>query len=466
MYKYYWNFFISFFFIVSGTEKSEEKEYIRIKTSKVSGAGLISALTMLDEKYPNLFETKVDLGTYYFSLQDNERAKKYFVAAEMIVKKSKNSEYKAILFGNLAELMYLEGNYSKSIAYVDLSQKNDRKDTKGFAVIKANALAASGEIEGARILYSKYYLERGFFDRPEDQRRYILLLQQTSMYDETLRQIKAYIQRWPYFIGLGMIASSAYEKKGDINNSLLYAFQDYEYVCGYQKEDQAAMNDNLDRLKRMFAVAGFIVDKSDSTALETVRFLVNKKYTEAQAGLQSLAAVNDTYFPDFLLLKTQIITGTITESDFKRYLALEPLMKDFVQFYLQEYQGYTKFDPKGMSRYDAILEKIISMHPEISIMNETRILLAKSAGLPATAADCMLLPSEIESILLDYFKGKEEKKLDILFKMLELPDNTYTNNAMIVLRDKKEVYGLTEILREMKVKLDQKGKDRISFILN
>jgi len=347
--------FLFALFLADCKNYAMNKEYERIKNSGLSGDALRAALTDFELKNMDHFASKVDLGGYYLLSGNIERALDYFRRAEVLVSKSpKNKETRkntAILFGSLARISLLHGDYDNAMEYAQKAVAADDKSGAQYRFLQAHILIAQEKQDQALALFYELFQTQQDLMAADDVRAFMYLLAKAKRYGDCAQMVDLYFEKGPFFSGLGLFASGAYENSGQANKAILAAFLEYEYYTGYTKTNDIDFLENIKTLEKQLVLKGLLAHTE-----QTVR-MVRSLYDNSSP--EFVQKHSDFFAEDYVILKKKILTNTLTMAEFEQYLHLEHYFTRFPVYYWNVWQAALECSPDTIATFVPALEKII-----------------------------------------------------------------------------------------------------------
>ena len=334
------------------------KEYERIKASGLTGNDLLSALKEFELKNKNHFYSKVDLGGFYLISGNIQLAANFFQRAEEISPKPwKNKqarEYITIMYGSLARIYLLQGDYLKAMDYVQKAIAADDEYGKPYNFLKAHILVAQDKQEEARTLFYELYQSQKDLMEADDVRAFMYLLAKAERYGDCAQMVDLYFEKGPFFAGLGLFASTVYENAGDVNKAILAAFLDYEYHSSYTQTNDNDFLANINAVERQLALKGLL--QYAEPTIRLIRGLFNNSDLIFERNR------NAFFVEDYCYFKKKILTSSLTSAEFEQYLQLERYFSIFPAYYWNLWQAALKLFPQtALVSFIPSLEKIIRL---------------------------------------------------------------------------------------------------------
>jgi tetratricopeptide (TPR) repeat protein len=332
-----------------------DKEYERIKASGLSGEALREALTEFELGNMGHFGSKVDLGGYYFVVGNTDRALDYLLRAERLTPKAprdgETRNYITLMHATLSRIYLAQGEYAKAADYADKAVAADGETGKQYRFLQAHILVARQRNGEALALFDELYQTQRALMGGDEIRAYMYLLATAGRYDDCAAMVDLYFENGPFFPGLGLFASGAYENSGQPNKAICAAFLDYEYRSGYIETDDRDFLNNISKLETQLYLTGALA-KSEA-AISLLRSLYD------DSPLAVSAADNAFFVETYCVLKKKILTRTLNNTEFQRYLQLERYFSRFPSYYWNVWQAAQDCSPDTLANYVTALEKII-----------------------------------------------------------------------------------------------------------
>jgi tetratricopeptide (TPR) repeat protein len=440
-------------------KRTSYAEYLKIKESGLEGPQLLAALTEFEFKNPLNFESKVDLGSYYLMVNNNEKAEEYLRRAESLIKYAVDGPEKrktiAILYGCLADMLYIKQDYDTALSYADRALLEE-SETPAYANLRGHILQAKGDKEGAIEQFCASYKASPDTFLEGEINALLNLYAEKAAYTEALPFLDLYFSRGAYYPGFGIFASSIYEGAGEYGKSIVCAYLDLEYYRSKLGIGEEEIAQNLSRLEVLLR---------EQDRLETAEGDLNLVRSLASAGAYEEYARDIFLARDYLVLQQKIKTGRASEQEIQAYLGYENFFKHSPGYYVTAWKAFTDHDPYNKANYMAILEKILALKPEKSIDLKVRAWIGESLGLSTQDAEKLLMPFEVAEILDGYAAVRDKTMLEPLYALFVLPDNNYVLNALVLVKNRRDGLSLRMVLEERLTGASVKLRERINFIL-
>jgi tetratricopeptide (TPR) repeat protein len=334
-------------------------EYEQITNSGKSGRELYEALSVFERNNMARFNSKIDLGGVNLLTGGYTLAKDYFLRAEAVLSNAGNDEASqkniVILYGSLARISLIEGGYIDALEYVDKAVYADKWNDAQYQFLKAHILTALNRNEEALLIFDRFYPENTEAMTALDLRAYMYLLAGNDRTRETALALDQYLAKGSFFPGLGVFASTVYEKNNEIKKSILSAFLDYEYYASYKESKPADFLKNLDTLEKRLLTENKIT--GGRYALNLLRGL----YTASIAAPSAETRDQGFFIEDYVIIRSRIQKRAVDAGDFNRFILLEPFFSQFPVYYWNVWQAVLRLDPDSRVNFVRVLEKIIAL---------------------------------------------------------------------------------------------------------
>jgi tetratricopeptide (TPR) repeat protein len=334
-------------------------EYEQITNSKKSGQELYEELSVFERNNMSHFNSKVDLGGVNLLTGDYTLAKDYFLRAEAVLSNAGDDEMSqkniAILYGSLARISLIENKYIDALDYAEKAISANKWNYVEYYFLKAHILTALNRNEEALVIFDDFYQENTESMTALDLRAYMYLLSGNDRPRETALVLDQYFKKGSYFPGLGIFASTVYEKNNEIEKSILSAFLDYEYYASYKESKPADFLKNLDTLEKRLLEENKI--EAGRYALTLLRGLYTASIAAPKAGMYS----EGFFIEDYVIIRSRIQKRVVDAGEFNHFILLEPFFSRFPVYYWNVWQAVLQLTPDSKENFVSVLEKIIAL---------------------------------------------------------------------------------------------------------
>lgn len=344
--------------LFSGCTFKTQKEYEQLmNTAQSDVSEVIKSVTEFEISNPNHFESKLFLAEYYLAAGDLVNAENYLKRAETVKKhvaRASKKENLTKFYAYFARTEFMKQDYDSAISYANEALKLDKSDLYSMSYLIGHCYVASGNEEEAIKYFDSEYKRNPQTATSNDLQAYMYLLNGADRIDECKAIIAEYITKGKWFYGLGTFCSGVYEKAGDVQNSLLYAFMDYEYYSSMYQGDDVKFVENLKNVEAALKASG------QYETAEPAFKLIYGLYTNPGSYF---GTVTPNFISDYLIVRNKIKTNDVTQVDFNVLLGLEPCLASFPVYYWSVWECVKQLDEAQLKNYLPVLEKVIALSP-------------------------------------------------------------------------------------------------------
>lgn len=447
-----------FFTCLFAVSCNKNDSYSKLMNSQLSGEDLLFQLNLFEKEHTEDFRSKIDLANYYIVIGDYTKCYEYLLRAESVIKNcpkgDEGNKYKTLMYGMRAQVELYSKDYEKAHSYVDKAISVSKSENRKYNYLKAQIYVAQNDNDNALKLYDETYKAIPELITTEDEQAYMYLLASSERFEECKVILEDYLNSGNYFYGLGSFASGVYENLNEVEKAVLMAYVDYEYFSAFNGMNKDKFITNLDKIlmgqpsaEKMFKLQGVI---------DLIKSRVDEKI---------VASYNSDFYPaQFISFINKIRDNNFTEYDVQSYLDLEKYFALFPSYYWNAWCGFCQVDSNQKGSYVPLLNKIILFGDNIYVA-QARKELGSLVGLSESDAGWILLPGEVERLLVEFDRTSNQELLEPLYKLLSLKDNTYELNALSVLKSHKDNVALNnEILKKI-TSSDGRLKERLQYII-
>jgi hypothetical protein len=459
---------ISCFLLFSCSDSHREfDQQFKLVMEQQSGRELFNSLIELDQNYPDMLVLKVNIGAMLLVSGDDEKAWVYLKKGEELAKSESDKGLKALLFTNLAELSYRQALYEEGVRYADLSLSLKPDDTVGVIFTKAKCLSALDKKEEAREVYSTGWDSFRDVMGKEDMNHYINLLYDCGREKNILEVIDEYVIRFGYEVGFGTIQSFCFEKLGLINESIVSAAKDLEYLAFYGKISKEEMIERLSLLEEKIEDSSWNPSGSGKKVLEGLKAHARNRWQESIRIFSAVEPdLTELPFFQYLLLSGMLEQGDYTSSELKRFIQLETYFSSLPGYYYHLWQGMKKRKSSyTLSTARNILETCILLAPHTRYAKETREELGRLLGLSPEEGARLLCGTELDALYESLSTGSNPEILDPVFELLSMRDNVYSMAALLMLRRAKQIPGVGDYLDKKYASARGRLKEKLAMVM-
>ncbi|MCQ2241445.1 hypothetical protein [Treponema sp.] len=447
-----WTVFLAFsFFSCSG--KNQLREYEALKAWGIEKNNLHEILVNHDISHPNNFEAKVDLASLYVLSGDYEKAEEYLRRAEKTKSNSLSSEYLCNYFGLRASFCFVFKKYDEALEWCHKATSMSCGDKYGF--LEGQIYHAKNDRRNA--LES---LRKAFNRNPEnasagDLKTFSFLLAENEDYDECMSCINRILEEGFYFYGFGQFASTVFENKGMLFESILSAYLDFEYASNFSEVDAEQFLKNLFLIKMKYK--DLEISSDVNRAVQCLTAVIK--------GEESFPDNPDSKFIvyDYLKLKHLILKGNKSEGILEDMLALKTSFNCFPVYHYLVAEAYENSNFVGFPT--ECYEAILNISSENKYSEYSRNKMGTAIGLDKEDSKKLMVVSEIKKLLKILLKQEDEISKTKLFDLLSLPDNKFVFFAEELIRSNRDNQILKKTIQEKYESSEGRLKERLSYVI-
>lgn len=360
-------FFFILFILFTGCNLNMQKKYNALISSTPSDINeIVKDITEFEIENPNHFESKIFLAEYYFACADYDNAENYLKRAELVKKHasraSKNESY-AELYTFKARIDFLKKNYESAILNANNAAKYDKLNTYGLDYLIGHCYVATEKEDEAIKYFDIAYKKDPARASENDMRAYMYLLNDTDRIEECKVIMNNFLATGKWFYGLGAFCSNVYEKSGDVQESLFYAFMDYEYISSIFKPDDVKFVENLMNVKAVLEANG------QFEKAEPAYNLILGLYTNVS---NYSGNITSCFISDYLIIRHKIMAKEVSEVDLNVLLGMEKYFSSFPVYYWSIWETVCLLDESSSKNFLPVLKKVIALSPSSVYSDKAR----------------------------------------------------------------------------------------------
>lgn len=367
-------------FLFTGCSLNTQKKYDKlINTATDDISSVIKSITEFEIENPKHFESKIFLAEYYYAMDDYDNAENYLKRAEKVknhAAKATKQDNLAKLYAYLARLSFIKKDYNAVVNYANTTSKYDKENHYLIDFLKGHAYVAMENDEEAIKIFDAAYAQNADKATPNDLQAYMYLLNQANRMDECKDIINKYLETGNWFYGLGQFCSGVYEKCGNIQESLFFAFMDYEYYSSMGQADDVRFVENLKNVEAALKTNG-----QYETAAPALNLILGL-YTNV--GNYS-GKVSPCFISDYLIIRHKIMTHDVTQLDFNVLLGMENYLSAFPVYYWSIWETVKILDEDSLKSFLPVLKKVIALSPTSRYSDMARNEITRVFGIRITA---------------------------------------------------------------------------------
>ncbi|WP_407399163.1 tetratricopeptide repeat protein [Treponema sp.] len=441
--------------LLSCNGQKQIKKYETLKAFSFQSNNPLELLYEYDISHPDSFEVKVDIASLYILNDNYPKAMEYLKRAEQVIKNSISKEYLCNYYGLNSSLCLMQKDYEKSLEWCSKSLAIKEHGSK-FKFLEGQIEYAMGNKENAYAAFKSGFSKNSSDASLEDKKLYSILLSDNNEIEECLELVSGLLNDGAYYYGLGHFASSLYEKKGKIFESILYAFVDFEYASCFLESDEEQFLRNLHGLELKY---------EDEESRKQIRDAV---------GCLTAVIRKENYFPvvketdcivyDYIKCKHDVLTGKIDADIITKILPLKNIFNGFPVYHYLVSEVFINgnFDVFPTESLERILD--ISSNNHFSDYAKER--LGAPIGLSKTESEKLMSMNDIYQSCSLIIENDDANALRKICNLISLPDNKYVYFAMNVLSRAKGKESTMKLLEEKLQHGEGRLKERINHILN
>lgn len=439
----------------SCSKNNRLEEYEAIKLLGIQNSRLHQAVNEYDIKNPDFFESKVDLVSIFVLSNDFEKAFEYLRRAEVLEPKSVSREYLCNYYGLKASILLKNKNYEESLGCCRKATAMKKTGEK-FSFLEGQILFAMGNKEDSLKAFKKGFSEANDSASAEDKKIYAMLLAEKGEYEDSVVLLESLFEDGEYFYGLGQLASTVYEKKGMLFESILYAYIDYEYAsCFFQIDEQQFLK-NLQLVKVKYD--GKPEEKEVKKASELIESSLknNFKFSELLESDSSICR--------YVKIKNKILSKNNETDNLESILLLKKSFEKFPSYH------YLVAESVKNQNVDLIptecFETILGISSRNKYSDYARIEIGKNLGLDEEESKKILVFSEVKRIVEKATLANVNDAMGSICNLFSLPDNKYVFFAEEYLKGKLQDETILNVLFDKYSSATGKVRERLDYVLN
>ncbi|MBN2353103.1 MAG: hypothetical protein JXD23_11080 [Spirochaetales bacterium] len=442
----------------------EYKDALDRALKEKSGADLFGALLALDQRYPDTFELKSRLGAMFLGADDLDKAETYLGRAEALSASASGDPDRYDLALNLGVLQFERKKYADSLANAERALSLSKEDSRGAVFLKARSLSLLGKNDEAAALYEARWKERALMSRLDLDLYFDHSLENKSLI-RAVEILGAGQERFDFTPGQGIQASHIYEELGMIDEAVLCAGMELEYLHSLGGADQAKARERLAVIGKKLEDKTWNPKGAGTALLKGLDAWFAADWIAAARAFTPLSP-NHYYF-SYLTLASALESEGATADLLTAYVELERFFKSLPGYYYHFWRGMKK--GRGDFTFTVakdVLEKTILLAPDTGPASETRREIARLLGLDPADGAKLLLPAELEALGARLAGGDPVSVLEPAVGLLSLPDNVYTLQGIVFLRGlSRRVPAVESFLKKKKTAAAGRIKERLVMIV-
>lgn len=368
----------SLLFLLIGCSLNSQKKFETLLSNQKELNETIKVITDFEIANPNDFESKLFLADYYIASEDYVNAEIYLKRAEKVKKHAPHKNKKenlSKLYAYLARISFINKEYESVITYGKKSLKYNPTTNYSISYLIGHAYVVMDKNEEALKVFDTEYQKYPDKASPDDLQAYMYLLNDAERINECINIIEQYVKTGKWFYGLGAFCSGVYEKAGNIQESLLYAFLDYEYYSSLYEANDSKFIENLNN------VEATLKKNNQYEIAEPIMKLILGLYKDVD---NYEASITKNFISDYLLIRNKINKKNVTQIDFNILIEMEPYFSSFPIYYWSIWNCVKILDYNSLKNYLPVLKKVIALNPSSVYSELARNEIAKVFGIKIT----------------------------------------------------------------------------------
>jgi tetratricopeptide (TPR) repeat protein len=425
-------------------DKRFKQAYAETLAQNRSGE-LILALLELDQSYPDRLSVKITLGGMLLAAGDLDRARIVLERGEELARRCRDDELRGLLFTNLAELCYRQGEYSRGAASAEKALRCAPNQRHGVVFTRAKCLAALGRYGEALRCFRQARETEPMSG--EDMEIFAALLVNRGDYGQALEVLSDRELEHGYALGLGLQQSAVYEQTGQFGEAVIAAAKDMEYRRSLGLVKDTRVLENLQRLSGILPAGSSAPPGRGQAATRAFTAFVRGQWRQCVSALAEPDDETRLPFADYLLLASLLEIGGAEPEVLAAYRGLEPRFLLLPAYHYHLWRGLKA----GAGSYDifsarTVLETCILLAPRARYARKSRAELGLLLGMSAREGEKLLLGAELDALYDRLASGADPKILKPALDMLPLPGSIYRTAAVMLLEKARGLPGVADYL--------------------
>lgn len=310
-----------------------------------------------EQKYPDLFETKVDIASYYYLTGKSDKAYEYFQKAVPLIgeagKDDLSNRKASLAFAYLSKMEMNRGNFPKAYEYADKAVNYKPKIGERYSFLKAHLLLAEEREDEALALFENLYKTQRSYLSYEDARSFMLLLAKRDRLTECGDLVDFYFSKGPYFPTLGDFACNVYLAVGKAEKAAFAAFLDLEYEGLVTDSVNENFYTRLSEIEEKFANAG--KSEEANRAFQLIKSLYDD-------SIETPKMPDKAFFVEqYLHYKKKVMNKSADKGDIFFLSLVEKQFSNFASYYWTVSQAVKNALPNEKGMYYSVLKKVIEL---------------------------------------------------------------------------------------------------------
>jgi hypothetical protein len=380
-------------------------------------------------------------------LQKNEvkLAGDYLKAGLPLVKKSDNDGEKYVFYTNMAQYSFKNGDPNKSIEYAKQALEFNKEDPLGVTITMAKAYANKEDpISAVKLMKEQWAADHNKFT-DEDMFYLLSVLSNEQDSVETLSIAVAvadeFLIRNPTISGIGIQQAQDLERAGYMTSALIATFSEMDRMRFLNKIKEENIFDALNEAKKNFEDAS----APHVRFLDGFRAYLNEDFDKAAEVFESITPEVPLNYYTYLQMACRANSSKTSRELVNSFGALEDKFPLFQGYYYYLWTSIRKNDL--LTKEDQpLMQQCILSNPGSRFGIETKKALGKLYGLDD--GEKILLPDELTVYLMRVRNGEKPEVLEPVAQLLEMKDNPFKDNALLMVPELKKLPGVADWLNK------------------
>ena len=439
--------FIALVAFTSCSKKVDDSYFKEMEAliNEKKGDELLEGFIALDKKYPNVLMLKINISGMLLQKNEVKLAGDYLKAGLPLVKKSDNDGEKYVFYTNMAQYSFKNGDPNKSIEYAKQALEFNKEDPLGVTITMAKAYANKEDpISAVKLMKEQWAADHNKFT-DEDMFYLLSVLSNEQDSVETLSIAVAvadeFLIRNPTISGIGIQQAQDLERAGYMTSALIATFSEMDRMRFLSKIKEENIFDALNEAKKNF----------EDTSAPHVRFLdgfrayLNEDFDKAAEIFESITPEVPLNYYTYLQMACRANSSKTSRELVNSFGALEDKFPLFQGYYYYLWTSIRKNDL--LTKEDQpLMQQCILSNPGSRFGIETKKALGKLYGLDD--GEKILLPDELTVYLMRVRNGEKPEVLEPVAQLLEMKDNPFKDNALLMVPELKKLPGVADWLNK------------------
>ena len=436
--------FIALVAFTSCSKKADDSYLPELETllKEKTGDDLLEGLIALDKKYPKVLMLKINISGMLLVKNEVKMAGDYLKQGLPLIKKSDNDGEKYVFYTNMAQYSFKNGDPGKSIEYAKQALEFNKEDPLGVTITMAKAYANKEDpISAIKLMKEQWAADRKKFS-DEDMYYLLSVLGNEPDSAENLAIVvdvaDEYLIRNPTISGIGINQAQDLERAGYMVSALVATFSEMDRMRCVNKIKDENIYDALVKARENFAP-----DSPHVKFLDGFKAYMDEDFDTASAAFDSIIPEIPLNYFTYLQMVCRANSSKTSPELVNAFGALEDKFPLFQSYYYYLWKSIKKNNL--LSKEDApLMQQCILSNPSSKFGIETKKELGKLFGLEH--GEYILLPDELTVYLMRVKGGEKPDILEPVVKLLEMPDNPFKDNALLLVQELRKIAGVSEWL--------------------